>query len=381
MDYALNERQRLLQDTARRVLRDAGGPRDLAAAAREAGYDRALWRQLAALGWLGLLAPDTDADTATDVDPGERPDAVDAAVLASEIGRVVLPGPFVETALLVPSVLTRRGGPEAAAALEAIATGEHLWSLAILGEAGWRGAPGDDLALRDGRLSGRRWFVPYARQARRLLVTARDAATGGLALVAAPVDASLRFTDLRAIDDRPQALVEFDGTAILDGVLHCTGETAEAAYRDLCNWGAVMAAAELAGMAEAVLEMTVAYAKQREQFGRAIGSFQAVQHQAADMNVDVQATKVMALTAAWQLTAPTPDPAVLHAAKGWAAAAARRVMERGHQLHGAIGFTLEHDMQCYYRRGKMLEPAFGGAVEHAVAIGRTLAAGEEASWT
>ena len=129
-------------------------------------------------------------------------------------------------------------------------------------------------------------------------------------------------------------------------------------------WGAAGKCAEMVGGAQRVLDMTVDYAKQRVQFGRPIGSFQAVQHHCANMASDVEGCRFIAAQAAWRLSEGEPAEQDIAIAKAWVSEAYRRICATGHQVHGAIGFTKEHNMQLYSRRAKEAELAFGDADFH-----------------
>jgi alkylation response protein AidB-like acyl-CoA dehydrogenase len=137
---------------------------------------------------------------------------------------------------------------------------------------------------------------------------------------------------------------------------------------------AVGKSAEIVGGAEQVLEMTVSYAKERVQFDRPIGSFQAIQHHCANMSIDVDSARYLTYLAAWKMSEGTPCDMEVAVAKAWASEAYKRVVSLGHQVHGAIGFTLDHDMQLYSRRAKAAEVVFGDADYHREALARQLEA-------
>ena len=127
---------------------------------------------------------------------------------------------------------------------------------------------------------------------------------------------------------------------------------------------AVAKCCEMVGGTQQVLEMTVDYAKERKQFGRPIGSFQAIQHHCANMMIDVDSCRFITYQAAWMLSEGLPCRKEIAMAKAWTSDAYRRVAALGHQVHGGIGFTMDHDMQLYYRRAKASELAFGDADYH-----------------
>ena len=137
-----------------------------------------------------------------------------------------------------------------------------------------------------------------------------------------------------------------------------------ATIEKVLQWGAIGKCAEMSGGGQSVLDMTVEYAKQRTQFGRPIGSFQAIQHHCANMATDVEGSKFITYQAAWRLSEGLPAEREVAMAKAWVSEAYRRVCALGHQSHGAIGFTKEHNMQLYSRRAKAAEIMFGDSNFH-----------------
>jgi alkylation response protein AidB-like acyl-CoA dehydrogenase len=137
-------------------------------------------------------------------------------------------------------------------------------------------------------------------------------------------------------------------------------------------YGAAAKCAEMIGGAQRVLEMTLQYAREREQFGQPIGSFQAVQHQCADMAADIDGARLIAYESIWRLSEGADWMLNVSVAKSWVSDAYRRVILRAHQVHGAIGFTKEHDLQLYTRRAKAAELAFGDAHYHRELLARQL---------
>jgi alkylation response protein AidB-like acyl-CoA dehydrogenase len=207
------------------------------------------------------------------------------------------------------------------------------------------------------RLDGRADPTIYAPSAALALVVA-----------AAPDGPALFRVDLEAIG-RPAAEPAIDRTREL-GWLDFTGAPAERiggadAVTALLDRGALFASAEMLGGAERVLELTVEYAKDRVQFGRAIGSFQAIKHKCADMLVDVEGMRSTVYWAAWCIGADDPDASVAAStAKVWSADASKRVMADGLQIHGGIGFTWEHDLHLFLKRAQLDQLTFGDAAFH-----------------
>jgi alkylation response protein AidB-like acyl-CoA dehydrogenase len=310
--------------------------------ADQAGFDAGLWKQLAAeVGLAGLLVPDAHG--------GQGLSLVELAVAAEEVGRALLAGPFLSTAVLAPTAL-RAAGDDAADArlLPGIAEGRLLVAVALDG----------DVTATDGVLSGTASNVLDAQAADRLLVVAGDAlfevdARGpGVALqTRRSLDHTLRLSTV-TLTGAPAVRVggSFDATS-----------TREA--------GAIAAAAQLVGVGDAALDIAVAYAKTREQFGRVIGSYQGVKHLCAAM-YSQQALSRATVGAATRATLLAPETAgeKIAVAKAWTSGAAVQVVEDCIQVLGGIGFTWEHPAHLLLRRAKLLEALFGDARAHRAAL-------------
>ncbi|MFJ9414679.1 acyl-CoA dehydrogenase family protein [Streptomyces sp. NPDC101227] len=401
MDAAFTEEQDEIRRTLRELLHKRCGPDDVKSAVRTPpGYDQALWRQLAGqLGLPGLALP--AAYGGADCGPTEL------ALACEETGRVLLPSPLIATAALAaPLILALGSEPQRAELLPALAAGELTATLAVPGgrlatalaltgpNAGdWAGggraggiqaravspqrdggapgrSPGELPAKGGWRLYGEAAQVLDGHTADVLLVAAH---TGGFArsrtlifLVRADAPGLVRTRQTAMDETRPQARIELrEVTAELLG----ERESDEAAVADALAAAGTEAAAALAaeavGAADAALARTVEYVGTREQFGRPIGSFQAVQHRLADLYVAVQAARSAAYYAAWSAGgARTGDrraaePGVAGLALAQALEALRKVAAEAVQLHGGIGFTWEHDAHLYFKRAACDELLLG----------------------
>jgi alkylation response protein AidB-like acyl-CoA dehydrogenase len=223
---------------------------------------------------------------------------------------------------------------------------------------GVRAEPSGDGFVLDGEGS----FVPYAEAAGQLLVTARHAGDP----IAAVVDASAPGVRREPLDviAGPMGQVRFErvavsGARVIGGV---AGSAAAAAA--VTDYGTAAVCAEMVGGAQGVLDLTVAYAREREQFGQPIGAFQAVAHHCADMAIDVLASRLIAYEAIWRLAEGLDATVELSLAKSWVSDAYQRVCALGHQVHGAIGFTAEHDLHYFSRHAMASALAFGAAGFH-----------------
>ncbi|MGY1498721.1 acyl-CoA dehydrogenase family protein [Streptomyces sp. QTS52] len=381
MDARFTPEQDHIRRTLRELLHKRCSPGDVRAAVdTPAGYDPALWTALARdLGLPGLALPEEHG--------GVGGTTTELALAAEELGRSLAPSPLLATAVLAAPLVTALGSDaQRADLLPRIASGALTAALAVPGAClatvlsltgeprrDWAGggrAGGVQAAQREGdwRLYGQVGQVLDGHSADLLLVAAH---VGGYArsrtlLFLVPGDAPglvrTRQTSLDAT--RPQARLELrDVPAELLG-----DEEADVGAR-LARAGDVAAtvlAAEAVGAADRILELTVEHARRREQFGRAIGSFQAVKHRLADVYVQVQAARSAAYYAAWETASTEPGAPTAHEGErvgGLALAQAldslRTAAAEGIQLHGGIGFTWEHEAQLYFKRAAGDELLFG----------------------
>ena len=350
MDFELSEDQVALQEAARDLLDDLASPARVRAHTEgDAPYDDALWAAMVEQGWLGVAVPEGDGGLGLGL--------VELAVLLEALGGHCAPAPYLST-VLVAGAFERAGRADA---LERLLSGESI------GCVGWARRPGAVTARRDGdgwRLDGRTDPAPYAPVADVAVVVATVQGSGEDSgepeLFAVRVDDAGRPPREAAMDvTRPLGWLRFDATPAerLGDAVHATA---------LVDHGAALTAAEMLGGAQAVLAMAVEYAKDRVQFGRPIGSFQAVKHRCADMLVDVEGMRSTAYWAAWSLGHDPADEASIAAstAKCWASDASKRVMASGLQVHGGIGFTWEHDLHFFLKRAQLDQLQFGDASFH-----------------
>ena len=372
MDFSFSPDQRLLRDSARAFLDEHAKP----AAVRllwddPRGESEALWKEMAQLGWLGLALPEAHG--------GSGLGMVEAAILLDELGRAGYPGPYLPTLLAAAAVGAAGSEGQKTRWLPAIATGEARASVALLdAELDWRPEATAMRAEKTGAgfaLSGRKHFVPWAHVARVLLVPARapegltlflvDPGAGGLTQTLAPaMDPGTRWSTMT-----------FERTPVgADAVLGAPGQ-AGPLLDALLRQGAVGAAAEMLGAARRCLDLSVEYAKVREQFGQPIGSFQAIRHKCAEMLLEVENSHSAVYYAAWALDARSEDHELAASvAKAYVGDAARRVCGESIQVHGGIGFTWEYDLHMYFKRAKALEAQYGDGDYHRELIVRRVAA-------
>jgi alkylation response protein AidB-like acyl-CoA dehydrogenase len=340
MDFDLSDDQQALRDGAAELLDGLADPAKVRAFTQgTAPFDSVLWDAMIEQGWLAIDTPEADG--------GLGFGTVEVCVLLEQLGAHCAPAPFLGGVLALDA-LRHGGAGELAARVLAGAVACIGWSRAATVQAETRG---------DGWvLHGRTDPVPYAPAADIAVVVASDPA--GPAVFA-----------VELADDRPAREAALDVTRPL-GWLRFAATPAirlggpEAAVR-LADRGAAYVAAEMLGGAQRVLDMAVAYAKDRVQFGRPIGSFQAIKHRCADMLVDVEGMRSSAYWAAWAIGADEDDASIAAStAKCWASDASKRVMASALQVHGGIGFTWEHDLHFFLKRAQLDQLLFGDAVFH-----------------
>jgi alkylation response protein AidB-like acyl-CoA dehydrogenase len=356
MEFDLSKPQRLLQKSARDLFaRQCPHKRVRELMATETAFNPELWSAVADQGWLGIHLEESAG--------GLGLGAVDLAVVAEEMGRACFPGPFLGT--VWAATLAAAANPKSPL-LEGFATGETKGAVALLEpDAGWSV---DDVQLKatpDGKgfkLSGRKSFVLDADVADRIIVVARS--SEGLLLAAVPAKAAgVKITSQAGLDaTRKIADVSLEGVSVSSDDVLAVGKAAEAALAHSLDVVSLCASADMLGGMQWILEDSVEYAKTRQQFGKTIGSFQAVQHMCADMLLWTESARSAIYYAAWAIDAsPAEASRAVAIAKAYTSDASREVANRGVQVHGGIGFTWEHDLQLYYKRSKVLEILCGDA--------------------
>ena len=364
MNYDLNEEQNLLKDAARKFLADECSSAFVRRMAGEdKGFTQDVWTKMADLGWLGLPFPEAYG--------GSGMDFLHLAVLLAETGYACLPGPLFSTVVLGGLTVLEAGSElQKKTVLPEVVSGNRLLTLAWLEKDG-RGLP-ESITLRadfrEGHyvLSGTKLFVPDAHVANTIVCAARTTDPHpGVSLFL--VDASkpgLTVTLLDTISGDKQCEVALDSVAVTQGdMLGKPGEAWPVLKRAILK-AAVAKCAEMAGGARKVLELAVGYAKERVQFGRPIGAFQAVQHHCANMLTYADTIQFMTYHAAWRIAAGLPFEREASMCKAWVSDGYRRLVALGHQVMGGIGFMEEHDLHLYFKRAKAGELMFGDADFH-----------------
>jgi len=364
MDLAFSEEQEMLKKMARDFLTDKF-PKTAVKEIEESelGYSPEIWKEMAELGWIGLVFPENYG--------GGGMNFLDLAMLLEEMGRACLPGPYFSTVVLGGLPILDAGSEEQKREyLPRIAGGEAIFTLALTEPSARYDAAAIEMkATADNDayiLNGTKLFVPDANVADCMLVVARtdEKSRGEDGITIFIVDArspGISCTVLKTIANDKLCEVVFDQVRVpKENILGQLNQGWSEVTKTI-ERAAVGKCCEMVGCIQQALDTTVDYAKERKQFDRPIGSFQVIQHYCADMITDVEGTRLSAYQTAWLVSEGLPCTQEVAIAKAWAGEACQRVMALAHQIHGAIGVTIDHDLQYYTRRAKAAEVTFGDA--------------------
>jgi alkylation response protein AidB-like acyl-CoA dehydrogenase len=367
MDFTLSEEQEMLRKTARDFLEEKC-PKTLVRdmESDEKGYPPALWHEMAGLGWMGLAFPESFG--------GSGMSFLDLAILLEETGRACLPGPFLSSVVLGGLTILDAGNEQQKQEyLPVIASGEKVFTLALTeAAAGYDAGSINVTATADGNdylIDGTKLFVPDANVADYLLCITRtgqptDTDEGLTVFIVGAGSPGISHSLLKTISGDKLCEVTFDRVKVnAENILGEPGRGWDIVQR-IIQRAAVAKCCELVGVMQGALELTLDYAKERRQFDRPIGSFQVIQHFCVDMATDVDTTRFSTYQAAWTLSEGLPCAKEVSVAKAWAGEAYDRVVTLAHQIHGAIGCTIDHDLQFYTKRGKAAQLGFGGGDLH-----------------
>ncbi len=377
MDFGFSEEQELSRATARKFL-EAECPTTLVRRmmSDDTAHATVLWRRMVDLGWLGITIPAALG--------GLGGSYIDLVVILEEMGRVILPGPFFSAVLLGGTAVAVAGTSEQQAALLAqVAAGELIATLALAETTGRYDAAGVALeARRVGGgwvLRGTKLFVPDAQVAQQLVVVARTSAGSrpeeGITLFRVPASAAgVTVTPLKTVDrTRRLAQVTFENVHVAAGCVLGAPDAGWPVVARVLDQATVGLCVEMVGTAQRALDLTVAYAQERIQFGKPIGSFQAVKHKCVDMMVEVENARSLAYYAAWTVDQDRPEARkAVPMAKAYTSDMCKNVCSQAIQLHGGIGFTWEHDIHLFYRRALASEASFGSGPVHRELVARAM---------
>ena len=375
MDLGLSEEQEMLKELARDFLQKEC-PKRLVRQLDESdeGYSSELWHKMAELGWMGLVFPEKYG--------GSERNFLDLTILLEEMGYNIVPGPFFSTVVLGGlTVLTAGSKEQKMEFLPKIASGEMILSLALTEPtASYDAASVKTKAIaRNGEyvINGIKLFVLNANVADYILCVARTKQAknpeNGITLFL--VDAKspgVKCNLLKTLARDKQCEVVFDNVTVPKKNIMGKPDEGWPIVKDVLEKATVAKCAEMVGGAQAALDMAVNYAKERVQFGRPIGSFQAIQHHCANMVTDVSGSRFITYKAAWKVSEGLPATMDVAIAKTWTGEAYGRVTLLAHQIFGAIGFTMDHDIHLYYRQAKAAEIIFGDADFQRAIVAREL---------
>jgi alkylation response protein AidB-like acyl-CoA dehydrogenase len=369
MAMVLNEEQGMLKDAAKGFLTDTAPVSQLRRLRDEGsadGFDRSTWKAMADMGWTGVLVPEEFGGVAMG--------HVAAGVIAEEMGRTLTASPFLSTAIMGASALSRYGSSSQKSEwLARIAAGDAITSLAV--DEGRKHAPSSVSARADRsgngfKLNGSKSFVAEGHVADMMIVSARttgeDTSSDGITLFLVPRDSKGVTVERQAmIDERNSSSVQFDNVELdADAVL---GEVdgGYAALEHVLDAGRAGLSAEMSGSAQQCLEQTVDYLKERKQFGEIIGTFQGLQHRAAHLYSEIELGKSIVLKALQTLDmAPDHAAMMVSAAKSKLGHVAQLSAQEAIQMHGGIGMTDEYDIGFFIKRVRVAEALYGDANYH-----------------
>lgn len=370
MALVLTEEQSMLRDSARGLISDRAPVahlRKLRDSNDAAGFSRELWKTFAEMGFSGLLVPEQFG--------GSGLGAVEAGVVMEEIGRTLAPSPFLSTAVLAATALSR-GGSRAQKAdyLARIARGDLIAALAVDEGAKHRPAKTAMQAVRSGngfRLTGAKAMVVDGHVADLMIVAARTAGQpgerDGLTLfLVDPRAKGLAVERTAMVDAHNAARIVFDDVEVTaDGVLGDI-DGGGALLESILNVGRAAVASEMVGTGEEAFTRTVTYLKERKQFGRLIGEFQALQHRAAHLYTEIEITRAAVMTALQLLDSDGDNAAAAVAvAKAKAGATVTLAVQEAVQMHGGVGMTDAFDIGFFMKRARVCQELFGDAAFHA----------------
>ncbi len=370
MYFDLTDEQQAIRSTAHDFLASRfKSERIREIAASDSGFDEAGWKEMAELGWAGLALPEEWG--------GQGLGVVDLAVLFEEMGYALAPSPLLSNTIVGLALAAAGSDEQRERYLRPLAAGE-LRAVPALVDAGASAEPGKFTMAAEGDgdgvlLSGEKTLVMDAASADLFLVATADGrrhlvekdAQGVTVIPEESIDPTRRLSSVRLDGVKVAAEATLPGEA--------------SAYFPVLHRACVAIAAESTGLAQRALEMSVAYAKDRQQFGRPIGAYQAVSHRCAQMLLETENSRSAVYGAAWAADAePESLPLAASMAKAYASDAGWRVPDMAIQVHGGIGFTWEHDLHFFLKRGRANAAMFGGAKWHREQVADAVLAGETA---
>jgi len=367
MNFELTEEQKILKSTAHEFLLKEC-PRELVREIddNDEGYSRELWQKMADLGWLGFIFPEKYG--------GSDGSFMDLIVLIEEMGYNISPGPFIPTLILggLP-ILTSGNEEQRMEILPAVSAGKMILSMALTEDSASFEASAVKVSAsadkNDYIINGTKLFVPYANISKYILCVARTSkgatAEDGITIfIVNTTTPGIEITPLKTLARDKQHEVIFNNVRVSRKAILGKENEGWPIVLNAIKSASLAVCAEMTGGERAVLDLARQYAKDRTQFNHPIGSFQAVQHHFANMWLDGFISSHLLYKAAWKISKGIEADIDVARAKARIGEAYRRVTTLGHQIFGAIGFTMEHDMHLFHRRSMTGDLAFGNGEFH-----------------
>jgi len=370
MSYRLDSEQSMLKNAARSFFeKEVSGALIRELENSETGFDRDLWNKMAGLGWMGLTIPEAY--------DGFEAGFTYLAVILEELGRSGLASPFFHTVALGGELIWILGSEEQKTAiLPRVASGEIILSVAYAGADEPRSAA--DLPIKastDGDgflLHGSCLMVPFAQIADTIICAAQSGDQEASLFLLDPDTPGLTIKALQTTAQDRQSELLFNGVRLENDKLLGKKRQSWPVLQQLLHQAAVAKCAEMVGGARRAMEMTVDYSKERVQFGRPIGAFQAVQHHCANMLTNLDSSALITRHTCKQVSAGTASVADMAKCKAWVSDASRKLLLLAHQVYAGMGFMEETDLQIYFRRTKAAEQIFGNSSFHRETVAREI---------
>jgi alkylation response protein AidB-like acyl-CoA dehydrogenase len=376
MDFTFTKDQQLLRQSVREFLtKECETTFVKEMEEDDKGFTPKLWRKMADLGWMGLMIPEKHG--------GTEGDFLDLVLMMEEMGRFCLPGPFFSTVVLGGLTILQAGKEsQLNEFLPRIANGNMVITLGLNEPVTTKYDPtlitvtatrNQDYYIIDGV----KLFVPYANSADYIICVTRtkgepDSSEGITLFLVDAKTPGVKSELLNTIASDKQCEVIFDKVKVPEANILGELNNGGAHIEKILQEAAIAKCAEMVGGAQKVLELTTSYAKKREQFGRTIATFQAVQHHCANMLIDIDGARWITYKAAWMLSEGMPCNREVAVAKAWVNEAYKRIVSLGHQILGGVGYMTEHDMPLYSRRAKAAEFTFGDTGFHRRVVAQEL---------
>lgn len=356
MDLGFSEQQDMLRRVARQFL-DAECPTTVVRELEqtEEGYSTKTWAKMGSLGWLGLTIPSKYG--------GEGGMLIDQVVLSEEIGRALLPGPFMTSSVLSGRIITMSDNEnQKKEILRGISNGSMIVTTANLDtDGGFRSISPVTTATKYGegyKVQGTKVFVPYANASKFIILPVTF--DSGLALLAVDTgNPDIKIVDMSSIGGYRQCKVDFDNAFVPTSGLLSGPDIGARVLEQAKEWATLAQCGEILGRTEKTLEITVEYAKNRTAFGRPIGAFQAVQHRCANLRVGIDGLRQALYQATSMIDSGLACSEQIAITKAYAGIVSRLATETGHSIFAGIAFAVEHDMHLYTQRAKISEAFLG----------------------